>query len=911
MRSRFYLFHCLSGSAVAACLLAAGSAAAQSANAPENAQTPEANTADRNVAALPVKDSEIIVTGTLIRGKEPTGQEVNIVTSADISQLGAADPSQILASLPQDANFNSRPQVGGGGPYMTVNAPRLRYLGNGATSSNSTLLLLDGSRLPGMGVTQTSSDMDVLPIGAIERVEVATDGGSATYGADAVGGVVNVITRKKFDGLELGGHFGGAANFRQYDVEGTVGKSWSNASVWVSYEYAHHDLVYNNTRSYVRNLDYTVTPAVGNSLSCNPGNFTTSALVFTTTAPYYAFVNQVYPIANGAPVASANPQANRCDLSGGATFFPGQNRHAVMAGAYVDLSSSVTFDVKAYYTHRDSWNDGGVNYYSGVAADYNGMSGTVSGNFGPSLGYSMVSHTKMTAWGVVPRIKIKFGHDWQLMAFLNAAQGSSTFSGPVTGGDSTALADQVTNGSFNPFTGLFANTAAGQAAQAYQANYYTYSTGKDVITNARAVLDGPLLQLPGGDLRVALGTEYLSETFSARSGAAERSDFSSIPLNQAHRNVASVFGELSVPVFGANNRVPGIYSLTLSAAGRYDHYNDFGGTFNPKFGASYKPVSWWTIRGNWGRSFQAPSLAATAAAVPPAVVSIPAVAFGGNPAYPDTTGKTILLLYPGGGLNLKPQTASSWELGTDFRPKFIPGLSISATYYKIDFKNQIGFPAFFLSSFYTLYPNSYVMNTGSMTSAQISQYISSAYNASQMSQYVNNPSSVYALENGLNQNLSSTKTSGLDFSVAYEHKTGFGSLFASVGGTYILTYNTKATENSSYLGMDINSTIQLQTTASLGAKVGPALLKATWNRTGGYEVPATAGDAYQSRVSPFNVVNLAFEYAPTSGGVLKGTTLNLNIDNVFDQDPPVWNTQNGYSGFTLGRQFTLGLKKKF
>lgn len=855
--------------------------------------------------SAPTTLNEVVVTGTLIRGVAPTGAVLTTVTNADIVKLGAVDTSQLLSALPQDSQFNNRPQVGSFGAFQTVNAPLLRYLGGGSSGSNSTLLLLDGVRLPGMGVQQTSADMDAITPGGLQRVDIVPDGGSATYGADAVGGVVNLITRKNFDGLEVGGHFGGADDYHQWDVHATAGKTFDKGSAWIAYDYTHHSLILNSDRDYTHNLNYTTTPPTGANLTCNPGNFTSG---FT-----------VYPIANGAPSVGA---PNTCDNSQATTFFPEESRHSVLAGLNYDLASWLTFDLRGYYMHRDATNDGGPNVYSGIPASGSVAGATVSGSAAgiftdPEFAHQYGDTTTKT-WGVIPRLKAQLGHDWQLDAFLNVAQGDARAQSQTSGGNVPLLAADAANGTFNPFTGAFATTPAGQAAKAIQANYYGFSRGKDEIVNTRAVLDGPLFSLPGGDVRAAFGGEYMHEKFIQRNGNAELGDFESIPANSVTRKVASAFGELSVPIVGENNHIAGVDSLTFSAAGRYDHYSDFGGTFDPKFALNWNPVSWWTVRGNWGKSFQAPSLASTAGAIPPGVVAFPAGIFGANPAFPNTAGKTILLLFPGGGVDLQPQKAKTWEVGTDFTPPAIPGLKAHMTYYKIDFTNRIATPAFYLSSFYDLYPNSYIMNTPSapLTTAQIQQYVGAAFNAAQVSQYVSNPSSVYALENGLSQNLASTTTSGLDFSLDYQHPTDFGSVFAGIAGTYILTYDTRATPTSVVQDLDANNVTRLRLSTTIGAQIGELYARATWNRTGGYKIPATAGNAFQSNVAPFNVINLAFVYTPkATSGALEGATFSLNIDNVFNADPPYFNGtnggQSGFAGFTLGRFAQLGVTKKF
>ena len=152
---------------------------------------------------------DIVVTGTLIRGIAPGGSQSIGVDLEKITAIGAANTSDLIASIPQAGNFNQFAAVRGSSNFsLAVNRPTLRYLGFTASSTASTLLLLDGHRMPGMGILQVTADVDAIAAGAIERVEIVTDGGSSTYGSDAVGGVMNFITRKEFDGVEARAQYG-------------------------------------------------------------------------------------------------------------------------------------------------------------------------------------------------------------------------------------------------------------------------------------------------------------------------------------------------------------------------------------------------------------------------------------------------------------------------------------------------------------------------------------------------------------------------------------------------------------------------------------------------------------------------------------------------------------------------------
>jgi iron complex outermembrane receptor protein len=154
-----------------------------------------------------------VVTGTLIRGAGPVGSYEITAGPETIEAQGAVTANDLLSTIPQVSNlFNTVPGslLNIAPNQIQVVTPNLRNLTPQTGSSSSTLVLIDGHRIAGVGVTQSAVDPDVIPTGAIERVEIVVDGGSATYGTDAVGGVVNFITRKRYDGLQVDAHYGDA-----------------------------------------------------------------------------------------------------------------------------------------------------------------------------------------------------------------------------------------------------------------------------------------------------------------------------------------------------------------------------------------------------------------------------------------------------------------------------------------------------------------------------------------------------------------------------------------------------------------------------------------------------------------------------------------------------------------------------
>ncbi len=189
---------------------------------------------------------EIVVTGTHIPGVAPVGSSVSIYTREDIGESGAATLDQFarnvtnnFASIDTIANqysnirFSATAMSNGTNTFQGASF-NLRGLGPTAT-----LTLLNGQRLAPSGLDGSFTDISQIPLSAIDRVEVLSDGASAIYGADAVGGVVNVITRKDFNGLETFVRYGGSTEGGADEVTASqlLGKSWSTGNILLNYEY--------------------------------------------------------------------------------------------------------------------------------------------------------------------------------------------------------------------------------------------------------------------------------------------------------------------------------------------------------------------------------------------------------------------------------------------------------------------------------------------------------------------------------------------------------------------------------------------------------------------------------------------------------------------------------------------------
>lgn len=915
---------------------------------PAYAQDAEADSAD--------KSADIVVTGSLIRGIAPAGTNVVSVSQAAVEATGATTVAQLLQTIPQMGSFNDLQKQNGGSNFVTTNRPNLRDLPGFTTKGNSaTLMLVDGHRVVGMGVSVTSPDVDIVPPGIIERIEVVPDGGSAIYGSDAVAGVINFITRKDFKGIEADARYGfGETNYHTFDANVTAGHSWDTGNAFVSYNYSYNSTFFGRDRDYVRMY---------------PANVAGISIPYTAIeCPGGTVINRInnriyaLPYATGAGVAGT---ANQCDYSDSASVYPENKRHSVFAGFSQELSDSIKFDVRGFYTNKKTYQSLG-NFHTNVnigptalssaltpfpnqTAYYAGPNAlevhNVSFGWGPDQGANQ--RITLDTWGVTPSVTAKLGDNWQLRVL--ASYGQSTTDQHTTAINGTALSNAIAAGLVNPYEVGLSNPAALAAVT----NWEVYGNTRQKQFNARAIIDGDLAKLPGGAIKLAVGAEYLYESVAARRGNAVpgyadrafpglsvngttiiAANPAGLALGKASRKVTSLFGEMVFPLFSQDNRMNGIEELTLSLSGRYDHYSDFGNTFNPKIGLTWRPYDYIKFRGAWGKSFAAPSLMDQPSTDPTALTYMTGSTFSFLVPCSELTKNNITC--PGGansnGIVLlgskagtRPEKATTWSVGMDVDP--FPGVQFSVTYWNISYRDVINQAPFtnFAAYFSTFRDVSYFINNVNPNPAF--QTLVDAAVANAGSNVSGTPcapqlSCVFILEDNRKTNLGRFKNDGLDFVASYRRETGFGGIDLTVNGNYVLNRKQSATANSAFVDILAGATSRFRLRTTLGADIGNLRAQVTWSHTQGYDlltpVPAAGAFPAQTRVDGYNLIDLFFKYDVPGEGVFKDLAFTLNVNNLFSQDPPVYRLQNitaglnGYvNGGTVGRLVQLGVSKRF
>ena len=895
-----------------AMVLALSSTAVYGQEVPNAAASPPIAVNEPLTADDSARDADIVVTGTSIRGLvKPVGASTVSVDREEVKASGVTSTVDLLANIPQIRNFGGAP-AGQASATQSFAIPALRNLPN-TQPGDGTLFLWNGNRMVGGGFS-TRPDPAAIPTSAIDRVEVVLGGGSAIYGSDAVAGTINFVIRKSLDGAEVRGTYGFADKYSQFNISGAWGKVWDTGNLLIAADFSGHSNILGSDRSYV-----------SNDLRSRGGSdfrLTSCAVPNVVIGPSGNQVTYAYPSWSTTP--------NRCDPNDYQDIYPHERRWSVLGSFNQQITDSLEFSVDAFLSRRTdqfffqqtaatgtirapgSGPRANPNFQTPVPGT---TSETVNFTFGSVFGNSVVSDQDFTTWQVMPSLKWTMGGGWRTVATFNYGFGD----GVVHQGDINPIyklaldpgaggAPLTTATALNPFNLSQTNPALLEQIR----NWNKFTNRDHTSIQSKVVLDGPLFRLPAGDVKLAVGGErYWEDQYSNEAVGPYGAEDPALAGGFAYRDrtVYSAFAELVVPVFSADNAVPGFHSLTFNLSGRYDHYSDFGGTFNPKIAGTWSPIEDITIRGSYSTAFVAPSL--NSMAKPPSVVlasttSTALIPAGGNSNRPMAT-------IQGGNPTLRPETAKTFDIGFDLTPRFLPGFKASLTYYHIDMRDVIAGPN--TSQFLTTpaYAGYYLALPGTLNDVRNFHGLGG-----------------FPVEGGLQidafgipqivvdsrtANLGHSIVSGIDYAVSYRFDTGIGTFVPQIAGTHGLRLDLSNPTGAPFVDQFQNGNPRDTFTASLGYANGPVKARATWDYLGGYPVLGVTNQTY---VESFQTVNLYVSYELPKQGILAGTTISVNLDNIFDEEPSFINRATGTGqiggvgqGSFIGRFFSISLEKKF
>lgn len=836
-------------------------------------------------------DGAIVVTGSRIRGAGPTGSPVVTIDREAIEKSGYGTVQQILQSLPQafmggsnETTTGATTRNGTGNDSTLGSSINLRGLG-----TNSTLVLIDGAR-PALGGTGgLLADISLIPMTAVERIEVLTDGASAIYGADAVAGVVNVRLRNRFEGAETILRAGTAdGDMTEVQFSQLLGKKWSGAHLVLAYQYSDRGALAASERDFARE---DLRPFGGpdyRSIYASPGTIrAANGQLFGIPAGQNGRALTAGQLLPGVQ----NRRDNRADTD----ILPRQRVHSLYAAGEFDITDSLTFRANVLAAQRSFSRLSNVTSLRTARVPvtnpfYVDPIGTrqpvqVTYNFvndvGPQINDGRVRAISTSA-GLEKGLgewRVQFGGSFGIQkgkAFSRNLVNSARLA--------VALADTSPATSFNVFGD---GTANNQATIDYIRG--SIETIDDYRTWSAALRgDGPLFRLPAGDVRLALGAEYRRERYDyfrvldSSSLAPVAAPYPGFP---GPRHVKSIYAELAVPVFGPDNAVPGFHKLDLTVAGRIEDYNQFGRTENPKFGLRWEPVAGIALRGSYGTSFRAPQFDEL---IGPALslystLSVP------DPASP--TGMSNVLALFGYSQNIRPEKATSWTGGFDIAPPSMPGLKASLTYFDVDYRDRIGT----LTEDYLRFLTNRDVFGGVVTDDPPLELVQFYYSQPTFTNPINiAPNEVVAILDGQTRNLAREHQKGIDIDLGYAPEFAGGRLDLGVSGTHIFSIVKQLSPGSvrsDFVGL-YASPVKWRLRGRLGWARDGFSANAFVNYTDGYTNQVVVPI---EQVSSWTTVDLTLSQRiggnrDAEGG--RGLQLSLAIQNLFDRDPPYVNNKS-------------------
>jgi iron complex outermembrane recepter protein len=842
-------------------------------------------------AAAEAGDNAIVVTGTRIRGAGPVGSAVTALDRDDIERSGYATTQDIAQTIPQ--NFGGAPNEATAAisldPLSARNLAGASTLNLRGLGAGSTLVLINGDRPPLGGFGGLFSDISVIPASAVERIEVIADGASAIYGSDAVAGVVNIIPRTRFDGIEAGLRFATAdGDSEDYVASLVAGKRWSSGHVVVAYEFYRRTALAAADRSYVTDdLTRFGGPDLRDSYA-NPGTILAGGRTFAIPAGQDG--------TGLRPSDLAADQANRGDGWALTDILPRQTRHSLYAFARQELSSTVSVYAQGLYASRRSAQRlrTSINMPHSVPVSnpfYVDPIGSaqpilVQYDFGRDLGRER-NRGSVDAVGLTLGTAVTFG-DWSIDVRGNHGRQDETsrLQNRVNSARlAVALADPDSATAYN----LFGDGPNTNPATIDFTRGSSRFESRARVWSAALRADGPLVSLPAGDVRAAIGTEYRRERYQGGSGISDTRTL--LPVRNPNavlpgpRKITALYGELLVPLAGDGFNLPGLRRLDLSAALRSEHYNDVGTTTNPKFGLLWEPVSGLRLRGTWSTSFRAPAidnLRLDPASVFAFAFTIP------DPASP--TGRSNVLVQGGNDPDLGPERATSWTLGADIEPVQLRGFRAGLTYYNIVYRDRISSPGANLFNFLVnrdIFDG--IIEDNPSPAAVAAIFASPGF----LNPFILTPDAITASIDARLQNLSVVRQSGLDVSLDYDFDLLGGRASLGASGTYIFRIDQAITDTApSRDVVDVlGNPVDLRVRGRAGWSNASWTVSAFVNYLDSY---TNLTNVTPERVRSATTVDAQLAYRiPAATGLLSGLRVAISATNIFDRRPP-------YAAYNLG-----------
>jgi outer membrane receptor protein involved in Fe transport len=741
---------------------------------------------------------KIEVTGSRIRRTDIEGANpVTVMSRVDIEKFGVTSIGDVLQAIPSAGSAINTNNNNGGNGTTTIN---IRGIG-----SNRTLVLVNGKRwAPGLG---GSVDLNNIPAAIIERIEVLKDGASAVYGSDAIAGVVNIITRQDFEGVQASGYVGqwdeGDGNKEQWDIG--FGTANDKGNVYFNISYVEEEPTLAGDREISAVPTFGTPEGFGGSSAPPQGRF------FTFDQDGNAFSQQ--GDGNGGLEPWVEP-TSRFNFAPFNYLSTPQERTNIYTQARYELTDNVSVNVTGFYGNRKSEQAlAPTPLFIGTAFGDTGFTLSADNPFSP---YDFDVTTDQDVLDADPNARemFLFGRRMMEAGFRSFKQNVDQFQfnggfdgvfefadreffwdvnytyADITQNTSTegllnmdrvarAIGDPANcTGDCVPLN-LFggAPEVIGEGSITQEMLDYITFTAQDELNSSlesySANISGEVMELPAGYLAFAAGYEKRWQSGYDQPDAIIAAGITSgnarLPTSGAF-SVEEAYLELAVPLL---SDMPGVEQLDLELATRYSDYSNFGDTTNSKVGLKWRINDDLLVRGTWSEAFRAPSLTELFSGNSDAFPPLTDPCNGGaaaNPTLPGCAGipasyqqpNSQIRITTGGNANLQAEEAESFTYGFVYSPEAVEGLSITFDVFDIEVDNAVSSVG-----------AQTILNACAETGETLCSLITRGSGGN-----------VVDLFNG-QINLGGQTTSGFDYNVAYNFETEYGDFRVNWDGTYI------------------------------------------------------------------------------------------------------------------------------
>jgi iron complex outermembrane receptor protein len=822
------------------------------------------------------------ITGSAVRRVDAeTALPVTVLKVQELRQQGFTTVEDVVNTLSGNQSLvGTGAAVGavtGGGAFANM-----RGLG-----ANKTLILLNGRRIANQAIggagDSSAPDLNTIPLGAIDRIEVLRDGASSLYGTDAIGGVINFITKKDYTGGEVSveykspQHPGG----KSYEASAGFGRGDLDKDKWNLFGFIdlqHQDVLTTPQRSSFATSTKT-------SPTGFPGSWSQGG---ASVNPYAPACNQQFQTPAGTSCnyyywnwVDIVPKTDR--LTGmlkGTLALPGDHQLGLeLVAAHTDVWTKIAPVPESALTMNP-----GTPYFPGNGITPGAPAGTVWDPMQPI-------RVRWRAIPAGPRSDKNDTFQQRLVASLEGTVAGWDYNTALTwnhirttedliGGyvNDSVIRNAVLNGTLNPFT---SNLPSDQLAlvQGAEVTGRQFTAKGDVLTfDDRVSRELGDWFGAGHKAALALGAEVRHEKYTQlantpfASQVVSSTGFDPNTDNEGSRSVWALYGELNVPITKA---------LEVTGSLRYDHYPDFGSTTNPKLSAKFAPSDKWALRGAVTTGFRAPSLyelhSAQTFTNTANTWDDPVRCPNGNPVAGASRAdncQTQFEALVGGNKNLKPEKSKSGTFGFVLQP--VAQFDATVDFWWIRMKNTIG-----AISDTTVFndPTTYGSHFVRASDGSL------ATDGSQCNTVANpGPQCGYVLL--LNDNLGGINTNGVDLAANYHLRTASaGNWTFRLQETYVSKYEFQNEKNGpwiqnvgSYEG--VNPVFRNQYTLSAQWAQGAWSAGIVNHFKSGYR-DEDVGQDVREHVGSYSTFDLYGSWSPN-----KSLTLTAGVKNVFDKKPP-------------------------